>query len=64
VAQVARAATFEAVQSLLVDMDQVMDGLLDEIARRVLLPGGEVMAARKEDLPDESPVAAILRFTL
>jgi hypothetical protein len=85
VAQVARAATFEAVQSLLVDMDQVMDGridetdgrieeaptagadsygLLDEIARRVLLSGGEVMAVRKEDLPDESPVAAILRYTL
>jgi hypothetical protein len=85
VAQVARAATFEAVQSLLVDMDRVIDGrldetdgrieeaeaagagsygILDEIARRVLLAGGEVLAVRQEDLPDASPVAAILRYPL
>ncbi|MCP9889306.1 hypothetical protein KBY96_15415 [Cyanobium sp. ATX 6A2] len=73
------------MQSLLVDMDRVMDGrldetdgrieeapaagansygILDEIARRVLLSGGEVMAVRQEDLPDESPVAAIFRYGL
>ena len=85
IAQVARAATFEAVQSLLVDMDQIIDGrldatdgrihevespcagsysLLDEIARRVLLSGGDVLVARKDDMPDASPVAAILRYAL
>lgn len=85
VAQVARAATFKAVQSLLVDMDRVIDGhvdetdgrideamapgasshsVLNEIARRVLLSGGEVLSVRKEDLPDGAPVAAILRYAL
>jgi hypothetical protein len=85
VAQVARAATFEAVQSLLVDMDRVMDGrldetdgrieeaeaagassygILDEIARRVMICGGEVLGVRQEHLPDASPVAAILRYPL
>lgn len=84
-AQVARAATFEAVQSLLVDMDRVIDGqinetdgrideaeapaadsygVLDEIARRVLLSGGEVLAVRQQDLPDGAAVAAILRYAL
>lgn len=72
VAQVARAATFEAVQSLMVDMDRVMNGRIDEIdgrieeaeiagadsygvydeiARRVLLSGGEVLAVRQEVYP-------------
>ncbi len=85
VVQVARAATFEAVQSLLVDLDRVVDGridetdgrleengapgagsygVLDEIARRVLLSGGEVLAVRQEDLPEGSPVAAIFRYAL
>jgi hypothetical protein len=85
VAQVARAATFEAVQSLLVDMDRVIDGqsnetdgrideagapgagsygVFDEIARRVLLSGGEVLSVRKEGLPDGAPVAAIFRYAL
>ena len=85
VAQVARAATFEAVHSLLVDMDRVIDGqinetdgriveaeapgadsygLLDEIARRVLLSGGEVLAVRPEDIPEGAAVAAILRYAL
>lgn len=84
-AQVARAATFEAVQSLLVDLDRVIDGrldeadgsiteasaagadsygILDEIARRVLLSGGEVLVVRQDDLPEDSPVAAILRYPL
>jgi hypothetical protein len=85
VAQVARAATFGAVQSLMVDMDRVMNGridetdgridavktagadsygVLDEIARRVLLSGGEVLAVRQETLPEGAAVAAILRYAL
>ena len=84
-AQVARAATFEAVGSLLVDIDRVIDGridetdgrideadapgadsygVLDEIARRVLLSGGEVLGVRQGDLPEGAPVAAILRYAL
>ncbi len=85
VAQVARTATFEAVQSLMVDMDRVMNGRIDEtdgrideaetagadsygvydeIARRVLLSGGEVLGVRQEDLPEGDAVAAILRYSL
>ncbi|MGK0721086.1 hypothetical protein [Leucobacter sp. W1478] len=37
-------------------------GLLGEMAARVLRSGGKVLAVRKEDLPDDSPVAAILRY--
>lgn len=83
VAQAARAATFGAVQSLLVDMDQTVDGTLDEtdgkvkfaegpsansygvvdeIARRVLLSGGQVLSVRKDDVPEGKPLAAILRY--
>jgi hypothetical protein len=85
VATVARAATAGAVDTLLVDIDEklpgVVDeqtgavelsedddaasyGVVDEIARRVLLTGGRVLAVRHEDLPDATPVAAILRHRL
>src|SRR5262245_47836506 len=85
VATVARAATAGAVDTLLVDIDDkvpgVVDeetgavalaeqddaesyGVVDEIARRVLLTGGRVLAVRREDLPDPTPVAAILRHRL
>ena len=85
VATVARAATAGAVDTLLVDIDEkvpgVIDeetgavalteqddaassGVVDEIARRVLLSGGRVLAARRDDLPDRTPVAAILRHRL
>jgi hypothetical protein len=37
-------------------------GLIDEIARRVHLSGGRVMAVRANDIPGGGPVAAILRF--
>ena len=37
-------------------------GVVDEIARRALLSGARVLAVRSEDLPTESPVAAILRW--
>ncbi|WP_280507241.1 hypothetical protein [Nocardia flavorosea] len=37
-------------------------GILDEISRRVLLTGGEVLAVRATDLPDGAPLAGILRY--
>lgn len=85
IAQIARAATFGAVQSLLVDMDHVIHGsvdeadgsvsfaetasadtygVVDEIARRVLLAGGEVLSVRQADIPDGKPLAAIMRFAI
>ncbi len=39
-------------------------GIIDEIAARVLRSGGTVKAVRAEDLPDETPVAAMLRFPM
>lgn len=83
--QAARAATFGAVESLLVDIDQLVHGtvdetdgavtfadgpgagsyaIADEIARRVLLAGGEVLAVRKADIPGGAPLAATLRYAL
>jgi hypothetical protein len=85
IARTARAATFGAVQSLLVDMDQVVNGtvddadgtvafadaasadtygVIDEIARRVLLSGGEVLSVRTQDIPDGKALAAILRYAV
>ena len=84
-ATVARAATIGAVDTLLVDIDDkvpgVVDeetgavtladeddaasyGVVDELARRVLLSGGRVLAVRRADLPDAASVAAILRHRL
>lgn len=82
----ARAATAGAVASMLVDMDQVVNGTVDEadgsvtfadvasadtygvadeVARRVLLTGGQVLSVRAEDMPEPgTPVAAILRYPL
>ncbi|MFI1459736.1 baeRF11 domain-containing protein [Nocardia carnea] len=37
-------------------------GILDEISRRVLLTGGEVLAIRAADLPDGAQLAGILRY--
>ena len=39
-------------------------GVVDEIARRVLLQGGRVLAVRGDDVPGGGPVAAILRYAL
>jgi release factor family 11 len=39
-------------------------GVVDEIARRVMLTGGEVLAVRKADVPDGAAVAAIFRHPL
>ncbi len=79
-ADVARAATFGAVDVLLVDIDQVVPGrvdedggvtlsdepgsygVVDEIARRVLLASGRVVAVRADDVPGGHVAAAILRY--
>lgn len=37
-------------------------GIVDEIARRVLLSGGRVLGVRAADIPGGKPVAAILRY--
>jgi hypothetical protein len=39
-------------------------GVVDEVARRVLLSGGRVLAVRRADIPDGSSVAAIMRYAL
>ena len=80
----ARAATFGAVDTLLVDMDQVVPGtidengiitladqegantygVVDEIAGRVLVTGGRVLAVRQSDIPGGGSLAAILRYPI
>ncbi len=37
-------------------------GVVDEIARRVWLTGGRVLAVRRGDIPGDGAVAAILRY--
>lgn len=39
-------------------------GVVDEIAVRVLRSGGTVKAVRSGDLPDDTPVAAMLRYPM
>jgi hypothetical protein len=83
VADVARAATFGLVDTVLVDIDEVVPGhvdeetgavtfddsgdavnygVVDEIARRVWLSSGRVLAVRRDDIPGQGSVAAILRY--
>jgi hypothetical protein len=85
IATVGRAATYGAVDTVLVDIDvkvpgeldeesgavtfaadddAVSYGVVDEIARRVLLHGGRVLAVRADDVPGGGPLAAILRYAL
>ncbi|MFC0680995.1 hypothetical protein ACFFGH_24460 [Lysobacter korlensis] len=82
-AETARAATYGAIESLMIDpCAQVFgrladeDGsvqfgepetsgnysLIDEIAARVLHSSGRVLAVPSSDVPNGSPVAAILRY--
>ncbi len=81
----ARAATYGGIESLLVDIDSVVDGfvdeetgavtfegdgdaanygVVDEIAGRALRTGARVLAVRKEDIPAEKDLAAILRYPI
>ncbi|NEX48034.1 hypothetical protein [Pseudotabrizicola algicola] len=83
VADVAKAATFGAVETLFVDIDGVVPGtvdettgavtfdkestaenlgVIDEIAARVLVAGGKVVAVRQDEVPGKGAVAAILRY--
>jgi hypothetical protein len=83
IAQAARAATFGAVESMLMDIDEVVNGtvdeadgrvsfadsaspesygVVDEIARRVIVAGGRVLGVRKGDIPGGKSLAAILRY--
>lgn len=85
IAEAARAATFGAVETLLVDMDHDVPGTVDEttgevrrdiapsaasycvidaIAARVLAAGGEVLAVRRDDIPSDEGLAAILRYPI
>jgi Bacterial archaeo-eukaryotic release factor family 11 len=82
-AAIARAATFGAVDTVFVDIDETLPGfvdeadgaltlaesddavnygVVDEIARRVLLARGRVLAVRREDIPGGGPAAALLRY--
>jgi hypothetical protein len=83
IADVARAATYGLVDTVLVDIDETVPGsvdeetgavtlddtddavnygVVDEIARRVWLNGGKVLAVRRSDIPGDGSVAAILRY--
>lgn len=83
IADAARAATFGGIDTLLVDIDTLVTGtidettgavtflpdgdvhgygVVDEIAARGLRSGARVLAVRKQDIPDEMPLAAILRY--
>ena len=85
IVDVARAATFGAVDTVLVDIDEIVPGVVDEetgnvtfvegsdavsygvvdeIARRVWLNGGRVLAVRRDDIPGGGSVAAILRYPI
>jgi hypothetical protein len=70
---VARAATRGAAEVVFVDIGEVTlsatddaasYGVADEIARRVWLSGGRVLAVRRDDVPGTNSVAAILRYPL
>jgi hypothetical protein len=50
------AVTFSAAD------DAASYGVVDEIARRVWLDGGRVLAVRRDDIPAGTSVAAILRY--
>ena len=82
VAEIARAATFGLIDTVMVDIDAAVPGtvdeasgavnpaeagpdaygILDEIARRVWLSDGRVLAVRAQDIPGGGPAAAILRY--
>jgi hypothetical protein len=83
--QAAWAVTHGAIDALLVDIDAVVPGTLDEstgritfdangdtgaygvgdaIAMRALATGATVLGVRKEDIPNGSPLAAILRYAI
>ncbi len=83
ISDAARAATYGAIEQLMLDIDEVIPGtvdeadgrvtfaegpsaktygIVDEIAGRALLSGARVLAVRKEDIPGQAQLAAILRY--
>lgn len=85
IAHAARAATFGAVDTLLVDIDEVVTGkvdetsgavtfddtenptsygVVDEIAGRVMSNGGRVLGVRKDEIPQNASLAAVLRYAI
>jgi Bacterial archaeo-eukaryotic release factor family 11 len=48
----------------LAEDDAVSYGVVDEVARRVVLSGGRVLAVRGPDIPGGGPMAAVLRYAL
>ena len=85
IGDVARAATYGAIDTVLVDIDEVVPGsideetgavvvsstdgadrygVVDEIARRAWLAGARVLALRRDEIPAQGSVAAILRYRI
>lgn len=85
ISDAARAATFGGIDSLLVDIDVVIDGVVDEetgavtlnpeanavnygvvdeIASRALRSGARVLGVRRDDIPGQRELAAILRYAV
>lgn len=85
ISDAARAATFGAVDTLLVELDDVVHGRIDEtsgavdfagketaasygvvneIAVRAMAGGARVLSVRREDIPGEGALAAILRYAV
>ncbi|HEY2202270.1 MAG TPA: hypothetical protein VGH56_10280, partial [Solirubrobacteraceae bacterium] len=86
VGDAARAATYGAIDTVLVDIDEVVPGsideetgvvtlasavgadqqygVVDEIARRAWLAGASVLAVRRDEIPGQGSVAAILRYPI
>jgi hypothetical protein len=83
IAGAARAATFGAVQTILIDIDSTTPGfvddetgavefvsnddahaygIVDEIASRAFASGAQVLAVRRQDIPGNGELAAILRY--
>ncbi|MGD9739891.1 MAG: hypothetical protein AB7O56_07910 [Bauldia sp.] len=39
-------------------------GVIDELAGRAILAGAKVLAVRRADIPNQEPLAAILRYAV